>query len=41
MAEMQHGAAKLQKVLEALDGKKILVLGYGREGKETVRRQLE
>ena len=41
MAEMQNGAEKLQKVLEALDGKKILVLGYGREGRETVRRLLE
>ena len=41
MAEMEFGAGKLRRVLEKLDRKQILVLGYGREGRETVRRLMQ
>lgn len=41
MSENKTGAEKLRQVLKTLDGKNILVLGYGREGRETLRRLLD
>lgn len=41
MSENKTGAEKLRQVLKTLDGKNILVLGYGREGRETLRRLMD